>query len=234
MQENYARQLLAKTKKDYNLIAKEFSNTRQNPWPETKFLFDKYLNPLDKVLDLGCGNGRFYPFFKNVNYLGIDYSKELIKCAREKFPQAEFQVADALNLPFKDNSFDKVFSIAVFHHIPSRALRLKFLKEAKRVLRPNGFFVLLVWKLPFRKEKFFLIKFTILKLLKLTKLDFRDVLEPWGKKLLRYYHLFNQKELRNLAKEVGFVIADLGLVRNSRGNRKNFYLVLKKPSSFNG
>ncbi len=228
MKPEFAKYLLNKTKEDYNLIAKEFSNTRQRPWPEIKFLFDKYLSPEDKVLDIGCGNGRFFPFFKG-GYVGIDNSEKLIGLAREKFPDADFREANALNLPFDDESFDRVYSIAVLHHIPSKQLRIKFLKQAKRVLKADGKLILVVWKFRDRKELANLVKFTILKLLNLIKLDYRDVLEPFFGKALRYYHCFTKKELKRLAEAAGFVIQEIGVVRNKRGNRQNFYLIARKP-----
>lgn len=199
------------------------------PWPEIAFLFDN-LVPGEKLLDLGCGNGRFFEFFKSkkVNYIGLDYSKDLIELARQKFPETKFLVADAMNLPFENNFFDKVYTIAVLHHIPSKGLRLKFLREARRVLKPGGLLVLTVWKFQEKKERSLLFKFTILKLFGLSKLDFRDVLEPWGKKLNRYYHCFSRKELIDLIKEAGLDIRDSGVVKNERGNRQNIYLMAKK------
>src|SRR3989344_4703050 len=41
--------------------------------------------------------------------------------------------------------FDKVYSISVLHHIPSRELQLQYLKEANRVLKPGGLLILRVW-----------------------------------------------------------------------------------------
>ena len=61
---DYAEYLLKKTIQDYNLIAEEFSRTRERIWPEMRFLFDEYLIPGEKILDIGCGNGRFLEIFK--------------------------------------------------------------------------------------------------------------------------------------------------------------------------
>ena len=121
MKKDYALYLLEKTRQDYNLIADDFSRTRSSIWLETKALFDKYLSAGERVLDLGCGNGRYYEYFKEkgLDYHGLDNSEKLVEVARKRYKEADFQVGDALNLPFSDNFFDKVISIAVFHHIPS-------------------------------------------------------------------------------------------------------------------
>jgi ubiquinone/menaquinone biosynthesis C-methylase UbiE len=137
MKKEYAQYLLNKTKEDYNLISEEFSRTRWFVWEETKFLFSDYVKEGDRVLDIGCGNGRYFELLKikNASYVGIDNSKNLIEEAKKKYPEADFKVADALDLPFNDNSFDKVYSIAVLHNVPSKELRAQFLKEAHRVLK---------------------------------------------------------------------------------------------------
>ena len=230
MDRKYAEYLLKKTKEDYNLIAEEFSKTRSAIWPETEALFNKHLIPEEKVLDLGCGNGRYFEYLKKkkVNYFGVDNSDKLIEIAKSRYPGANFQIADAFNLPFLDNFFDKVISIAVLHHMPSKEYRLQFLKEIKRVLKPKGVLILTVWNFRELKEFFLYFKFVVLKLFG-SKLDFGDFLEPWAKKAVRYFHYFSKKELINLAKKVNLEIREIGVIRNKRGNRRNTYLVTQKP-----
>jgi len=235
MKQEYADELLKENLKGYNLIVEHFSATRNRVWPEIKFLFEKYIKPNDKVLDLGCGNGRFYEVIKNYteNYIGVDNCKSLIGIAREKYPYADFKTADAFNLPFSENCFDKIYSIAVLHHIPSKRLRLKFLKEIKRVLKPKGLCVLTVWKAREKRLRSSLLKFTLLKLLFLSKLDFKDIFLPWKEskdnvRFNRYYHFFSKKELVDLFREAGFSVKNAGTVRNEKGNRHNIYIIAEK------
>ncbi len=156
--------------------------------------------------------------FKNVEYYGIDNSKNLIKIAKEKYPEADFREGDVLNIPFQENSFDKIYSIAVLHHIPSKELRVEFFKEAKRALKPNGLFILTVWNIPFK----LVFKYALLKIFGKTKLDFKDIFIPWGSVCQRYVHCFSQKELEKIAKEAGFNVKEKGFLG------KNIYLVLDK------
>lgn len=230
MDRKYAEYLLKKTKEDYNLIADDFSRAREKPWEEIRFLFKDYLGPGEKVLDLGCGNGRFFPFFfeKRAEYCGLDFSEKLIEIAKNNYPGEIFQTGDALNLPYPENFFDKVYSVATLHHIPSKELRAQFLKEIKKVLKPKGILILTVWKFHQLKETYLLFKYTILKLFGKTKLDWKDIFEPWGKKTERYYHWFSKNELIDLAQRLNFKIEKIGITKNQRGNRRNIYLIARK------
>ncbi len=231
MKKEYAQNLLKKTQEDYSLIAKDFSRTRKYPWWEMKFLFSNYLDSGDKVLDLGCGNGRNLPLFKekDVDYFGLDNCQELIEIAKENYPQERFKIGDVLDIPFPDNFFDKVYSIAVFHQIPSNEFRFKFLKEVQRVLKPKGLMILSVWRFSQKREIGLLFKYTLLKIIGKSKLDWGDIFIPWGEKLKRYYHYFSKSGLRKLVKKVGFNIIDSGIVKNETKNRQNIYIVAEKP-----
>ena len=96
----------------------------------------------------------------------------------------------------------------------------------------DGKLIITVWSLPIKqynkKNIFLLLKYTILKIIGMSKLDFRDVLEPWGNKTFKYYHWFSERELKNLAKKAGFKVKKSGIIKNSRGTRKNIYLVAEK------
>jgi ubiquinone/menaquinone biosynthesis C-methylase UbiE len=82
--------------------------------------------PLLRVLDVGCGSGvqsmHLAPYAKEV--VGIDLSENLIEIAKERCKQyqnARFQVGDACQLPFPDQSFDFIISYGdVLSHIVER------------------------------------------------------------------------------------------------------------------
>ena len=233
MNEKYARYLLQKTTQDYNLIAEHFSRAREKIWEEMRFLFDDYLIPGEKVLDLGCGNGRFYQAMKDkkVDYFGVDSSEKLIEIAKNKHPGVRFQVADALNLPFPNNYFDKVYSIAVLQHIPSQEFRLQFLKEIKRVLKPKRLLILTVWNLWRKPYIKILIKNALLKPCGKSKLDFKDFFLP-KKSLFQnfYYHCFTERELEKLVEKAGFQLRKSELIVMSTGHKphSNFYIIAEK------
>jgi SAM-dependent methyltransferase len=97
-----------------------------------------------RALEIGCGPGRvMLPMSRRFREIhGIDVSDEMIRQARERLgqsPNAHARVNNGLDLGgFDDESFDFVYSYAVFQHIPSREVVLNYLREAWRVLRPGG------------------------------------------------------------------------------------------------
>jgi len=234
MKKEYADFLLKKTKEDYDTIADSFSLTRDRLWEEFS-IFQSYIKEGDSILDLGCGNGRLLEFFsdKNIDYVGVDNSEKLIERAIDKFSKSsikpKFVVADALKLPFKDESFDKVFSVAVLHHIPSSEYRRRFFEEARRVLKPGGILILTVWNLRgFTKKNRVIFKYALLKIFGKSKFDFGDIFVPWQNKILRYIHCFTKKELIDLAEGVGFKTMEKGILKRKKTKNSNIFLIAKK------
>jgi ubiquinone/menaquinone biosynthesis C-methylase UbiE len=87
--------------------------------------------PPTKVLDVGCGTG-FLTRHLRGEVVGLDQSEKMLKMARERVPRATFVRGDALDLPFPDASFERVFA-ANLYGLLHRAERDRFLAEAKRV-----------------------------------------------------------------------------------------------------
>jgi len=112
-------------------IFKYYIIQKKNPFVEMYFKGRK-------VLDIGCGRGGFLEK-DPINFVGIDINKELIEITKNKGLKA--YLGDAANLPFPDNFFDGINCTNVIEHLyPEQAL--KMLSEAKRVLRPGGFFLI--------------------------------------------------------------------------------------------
>jgi 2-polyprenyl-3-methyl-5-hydroxy-6-metoxy-1,4-benzoquinol methylase len=95
-----------------------------------------------KILDVACGTGYgsyFLAMDSGLDITAVDVSEEMIAKAKEKYNKAnlKYQAADALSLPFADNSFDQVVSFETIEHFSADNQKL-FLKELKRVLKPEG------------------------------------------------------------------------------------------------
>jgi SAM-dependent methyltransferase len=90
-----------------------------------------------RILDLGCGTGQSRRLYREWAgfYTGVDLSFAALCLARRKFPGDPWLRADALHLPFADESFDAVCFSSVLHHIPGFGAALA---EARRLLVPGG------------------------------------------------------------------------------------------------
>jgi SAM-dependent methyltransferase len=217
-------------RKLYDELADDFSRTRSSVWEEFKSL-KEYFQDSDRILDLGCGNGRFYELFadkQDVQYFGADNSQKLLNLARQKYPSAQFVPTDGLNLPFANNFFDKILSIAVLHHLPGSQMRREFLLEAGRVLKPGGILVLTTWKLwPNFKHLPTYLNYLMQKVLGQSELDWGDLYIAWGKKGYRYFHNFSTGELKKLLQGAGFVVQDIGILKRKSGE-ESMVVVAKK------
>jgi tocopherol O-methyltransferase len=113
------------------------------------------IQQVEHVLDAGCGIGGSSLYLAekfNAKAIGITLSPVQAKRATERAqaagmgegenPQAHFQVADALNMPFADRSFDLVWSLESGEHMPDKS---KFLRECYRVLKPGGTLLFVTW-----------------------------------------------------------------------------------------
>jgi SAM-dependent methyltransferase len=99
-----------------------------------------------RALEIGCGPGRLIKSMSSRfgEIHGVDVSDEMIRIGREKLrgiPHAHLHATDGSSLGmFADDSFDMVYSYAVFQHIPSKEVVLEYLRETHRVLKPGGIF----------------------------------------------------------------------------------------------
>jgi SAM-dependent methyltransferase len=108
--------------------------------------FPKEYAPTRRALEIGCGPGRLMkPLSRHFAEIhGVDVSDEMIRLARERLreiPNAFPHASDGASLAqFADESFDFVYTYAVFQHIPSRDVVLQYMRETCRVLKPGGIF----------------------------------------------------------------------------------------------
>ena len=100
----------------------------------------EWLNPQwgEYILDLGCGDGQLTQRIaeSGAHVLGVDASPAMVAAARERGVEAE--QAKAEMLPFRDATFDAVFSNAVLHWVRGQDAMLE---QVHRVLKPGGRFV---------------------------------------------------------------------------------------------
>ena len=111
--------------------------------------WNRYLSVLEfcrgkDVLDAACGTGYGSSLLAREarSVIGLDISNDVIQKASVEYPRTnlKFRVGNVTEMPLPESSIDVVLSFETIEHIPFESQRA-FLKEVKRVLRPNGFFI---------------------------------------------------------------------------------------------
>jgi len=205
-------------KKIWNAISQPWKSFRVKPIGE---IVEFLKNKKGKILDLGCGSGRNFVKINGTIY-GVDFSENMLKFAKERAEKNEFKVelakSEVFDLPFDGDFFDAAIFVAVLHCIPDAKKREKALKELFRVLKPKAEAFISVWD---KNQKRF-------------KNKKKESFIPWkheGKEYLRYYYLYDKKEIISLLKKTGFEIVKINDGENPDGlySRKNIYVIARKP-----
>ena len=198
----------------FDQIAESWYRVRH--WPllekELKELAERWRS--GRLLNVGCAHGAdFLPFSHGFELWGIDFSLAMLRQAVRFSIKSKLYVnlsnADALSLPFPDNTFDWAISVATYHHIRGEKEREKALVELSRVLRPKGEAFLTVWN---HGQSRFWFKS-------------KEQQVPWRLKeetIYRYYHLFSYGELRKLLVKTGWEIITVSPEKSYCFPVKNF------------
>jgi ubiquinone/menaquinone biosynthesis C-methylase UbiE len=164
----------------------------------------------ESVLEIGHGNGghiaQLLSRAENLNYFGADISATIIveaeKVNQDLIPggKVHFKLTDGIILPFKNNQFDKIFTVNTIYFWSNPR---EYLNEIKRTLKPNGILALcfadktFMQNLPFTSYGFtlyeveevkFLLKnggFTIENILSKTE----QIKSKTGEQVEREYHV---------------------------------------------
>ena len=145
----------------YSSQSQDFSATRRRPWPGWHRVLEQVdaetgaiPTPL-RVLDVGCGNGRFAAFLAEhrsgaVLYEGLDSSRALLEQARaqEALPARwhHCDIVDPGGPALPGGPFDLVVVFGVLHHVPGLASRRRLIEDLLARVDPAGALVLTVWQ----------------------------------------------------------------------------------------
>jgi ubiquinone/menaquinone biosynthesis C-methylase UbiE len=156
------------------------------------------LSPGGAVLEIGCGTGRVMQHLAPAcgRLHGIDIAEAMVARGRERLahlPNVSFEVGNGYDLaPFGNESFDLVYSLYAFQHMP-KTTAYNYLVESARVLRPEG---LLRFQVPniLRDDHF---------------LAFHHFTQPWFVEHPYPMHYYTPSEIMSLLGHAGFRLEDL-------------------------
>ena len=130
---------------DWWLGRRSFAERDRPGWDEEREELERVVAGLPPVgtLDVACGTG-FLTRHLRGDVVGLDQSDAMLEIAREQVPHGRFVQGDALELPFTDGEFDRVFASYFYCHLEEDE-RVRFLAEARRVA-PELVIVATKWK----------------------------------------------------------------------------------------
>lgn len=190
-------------------------------WDSEKYVFDKYLQYSDTILDLGCGTGRTtFPLsamgYSNIR--GVDLTPEMIADAESLNVHfgvdISFEVGDARSLSFDNEQFDTViFSFNGLMSIPDSRERTKALEEIHRILKQEGLFIFTTHD---REKDPNYFEFWKLEKQKWAEGKHRKDLYEFGDLITQsknetceiFIHIPNQAEIETFVRSVGFEVIE--------------------------
>ena len=226
----------------YSRYAADFDRTRHpGGWPGWQRVVETAARTTDRpfrVLDLGCGNGRFALFLdrspdlrhkRPLSYLGIDQSQELVEAAVSACADRshiQFGVDDIENCALDEATHDLVTLFGVLHHLPSFDSRRRTLERAASAVAPGGLLALTCWQFAddprFESRRLDWASETGVDP---AELETGDHLLRWGQAesgARRYCHHTGEPELDRLA--CGLQLAEVArYLSDAPGGRQNLY-----------
>jgi cyclopropane fatty-acyl-phospholipid synthase-like methyltransferase len=214
----------------YTKYADDFSSTRQAPWNGWNEIVGS-LPTNAKILDLGCGNGRFLKFFisrkiRFLEYVGIDNSQDMLDIAQSNsktyMGNIKFITVD-LNKrnwgQIENDNYNVIVAFGIFHHLKSEFARMNFFRKIDKIITNDGIAIVTFWM--FLRE-------ARLKNKIVENLGNSDYILSFGKKgAKRFVHFTGEEEIEKYISKTNLQI-NRQFYSDGSNNRLNFYVLFTK------
>jgi len=221
----------------YAAAATEFDQTRNSAWPGWLRLREHVQAPL-RVLDVGCGNGRFGLFLAEtfpdaVDYHGLDNNPALLQFASGALANADLasytlDPFDLLHDTLPDAQYDLVVLFGVIHHVPGAQTRRDFLRRLAERVAKKGLLCFAAWCF-YEYERF---RERLVPWPDDLNVEKHDYLLDWraGERVLRYCHYVDEAEHAELIAATGLEEV-LTFREDGKGHAMNRYSVLRRENT---
>jgi len=177
-------------KQTYDTLADEYESRVESLLPmtaEAVEICEKYLQPGNSVLDIGCAVGIAVKCFNDKGFVctGVELSHEMIMYAKTRNPMSNIIEADFLQHEFKE-TFNSVYMSAFIHLFPKDKIQEVF-KKIKKILKPDGLIFLSTTKAEVSKEGF-------------------EKKHDYNKRMIRFRKHRTEQELQETIESHGFEI----------------------------
>lgn len=240
------RLLLDLNRTFYASVAESFDGTRANVPPgmvqALGYLPDSMASGSLRILDAGCGNGRFARALdqlgRPVEYTGVDADTRLLELARDhaaglrnvsaQFVQRDLAVAGWASGLADPAPFDAVVCLATLQHFPGHALRQRVVADLAGLVAAHGRLIVATWqflgapRLAARQLNWDTVGLTP------ADVEAGDALLPWQQtNAVRYVHQIDGDEMRALAAASGLRITAQFSADGKEGNL-NLFTILER------
>lgn len=254
MKSSTIRELNQLNQRFYRKIAEDFHETRQYYWHGWRLLLPHIERLAAKkrpirVLDIGCGNGRFAHFLHDTLesrpcvYIGTDNNQKLLDHARDSLSKKKIlhtlHRIDLVEILLSDNQlaeilqesepFDLVVMFGILHHIPSYQLRKQLLLAMSELLADQGLLCTTLWRfLDHEKAQEKIVPPNEMGITE-EDLEPHDYLVTWdrGKHAVRYCHYTPEYEEERLVHAIHLPLIDQ-FESDGKEGRGNKYLIFQK------
>lgn len=235
------RTLAAHTRAFYREHAEAFSRTRDHPWPGWRRVVDRLpAAGALRVLDAGCGNGRFATFLAShplalrrpLACTGIDACEALLDVARARaLPGSRWLAHDLEHDPLPEGPFDLIVAFGLLHHIAGFERRRALIASLAEPLAPGGRLALAFWRFAehgrFDRRR---LDWSRLGGIDPAALEPGDHLLAWGDAgAARYCHASDDDEVEALLARLPLTRYD-DFTADGRDGALNRYVVLERPA----
>lgn len=230
MDETLARRLVALNEAFYARFAAPFAASRAGAQPGFTRLLPYVPAGRARLLDVGCGDGRFGRFLDaqglDIDYVGVDFSAGLLGAATGpgRFLRRDLSRAGSLD---DLGQFAFVVCLATLQHIPGQDNRARLLVEMAACLLPGGYVALANWQFTASDRQRRKIRPWAEAGIDATAVEVGDYLLSWqrGGYGLRYVALLDEAETQRLAGAAGLRVVEQFHSDGREGNL-NLYTVL--------
>jgi len=248
-----ARQLADLNRRFYANHAAVFAHARSTPQPGSLRILNQIASGTH-ILEIGCGDGkvaRALAAHTNIaSYLGLDLDETMIEIAQqvteaggrrtedggwssvlrpESFVLADLTSPDWTGV-LASRAFDWILAFSVFHHLPGFETRAQILRDLAGHLTPGGTGVMSNWQ--FTRSERLTQRIVPWSALNLTASDVEpnDYLISWERNRrrgLRYIHIFEESEVRQIAEAAGLTVVEIFRSDGVSGDLAD-YVVMRK------